>query len=230
MNSDNAIAEASPQSAPLPEPVLATIIPPPPSPWQFGLKAMLGLMAVCSVQFAIMSYVGVLWGLVLGIATCFTILAGVLFTAVCLVSGRSPLMERLDFIGIRLVVGITVLFLGTIIAGGGTGVYYYINETRTALQLEADLGIRTLRTQVYDAANPRTYNGLRLVLIIPAGVADRGGMRRDEVIYFEGTTSEFFHMLEQNRGKPVTLNVASGTSTNSLDKCPKRQITLTVPN
>src|SRR5687768_4760139 len=179
-------------------PILATVVAPAPSPWQFGLKTLLGLMVVCSVQFALMSYFTVFGGLVAAMVFCFLALAILLLWAVLFVRSRSTLMERLDFIGIRLVVGITVLLIGTVLAGGGTAVLYGVTELRTAMALESDIGIRTLRTDVWDSKSSR--RALRIVMVVPGSNADKAGLKIGEVILLEETVSEFYQRLEENRG------------------------------
>src|SRR5689334_11063265 len=121
---ETSLVAAPPQSPAPKEPVVATVVRPGPSRWQFGLKALLGLMAVCCVQFALMRYLTVpgVFGVSLGI--CFVALAVMMFVAVCLISTRSPLMEKLDYYGIRLVLAMGVLALGTLFAGGGTAAWY----------------------------------------------------------------------------------------------------------
>jgi len=58
------LSTAAPPATPAPQdPVTAAVVPAPHSPWQFGLKAFLGLIAVCCVQFALMKYLTVLGGL-----------------------------------------------------------------------------------------------------------------------------------------------------------------------
>lgn len=208
-------------------PVLATVVPPAPSPWQFGLKALLGLMAVCCVQFALMRYLTVVGGLVFGLGLCLAALGVMMVTAVCLVGRRSPLMEKLDYYGIRLVMAISVLFLGTLFAGGGTAAWYVASEMQLAILLETDLGIRTRSIQVYDSKS--SHNALLIMTVSSGGVGDLAGLRKGEVIYFDETQSDFYHRLAENRGKPTDINVAIGATSGSLDSCPKRAVTITLP-
>lgn len=214
------------QSAPK-APVVATVVPPAASPWQFGLKALLGLMAVCSVQFALMRYLTVVGGLVFGLGLCLAALGVMMVTAVCLVGRRSPLMERLDYYGIRLVMAISVLFLGTLFAGGGTAAWYVASEMQLAILLETDLGIRTRSITVYD--NKSSHNALLIMTVSSGGVGDLAGLRKGEVIYFDETQSDFYHRLAESRGKPTDINVAIGATSGSLDSCPKRAVTITLP-
>jgi hypothetical protein len=225
---ETSLVAAPPQSSAPKEPVVATVVRPGPSPWQFGLKALLGLMAVCCVQFAMMRYLGVPGGLGVSLGICVVAFACMMFTAVCLIGSRSPLMEKLDSYGIRLVLAMVVLALGTLFAGGGTTAWYVASEMQLALTLETDLGIRTRSTEVYDTKKGR-YNALYIMTISSGSVADRAGIRKGEVIYFDETQSSFYHRLADNRGKPVDVNIAIGATSGSLDSCPKRAVTITLP-
>ncbi len=219
-------APPSPEAAPK-EPVLATVIPPGPSPWQFGLRALLGLMAVCCVQFALMSYLTVAGGFAVGLSVCVSAFAVMMLVAACQIGHRSPLLERLDFYGIRLVMAMSVLFLGTLFAGGGTAAWYVASEMQLAVTLETDLGLRTRSIPVVD--KKETYNALYIMTVTSGGIADRAGIRKGEVIYFDETQSAFYHRLAENRGRPIDINVAVGAASSSLDICPKRAVTITLP-
>ncbi len=224
---DAVFTAAPPETAAPPIPVVATIVPPAPSPWQFGLKALLGLMAVCCVQFALMRYLTVVGGLVFGLSACLVALAVMMLVAVFLIGGRSPHMKKLDYYGIRLVLAIGILFLGTLFAGGGTAAWYIAGEMQLAVLLETDLGIRTRSTEVY--GKDATYNALYVMTVSSGGIADRAGIRKGEVIYFDETQSAFYRRLADNRGKPVDINVAIGATSGSLDTCPKRAVTIMLP-
>ena len=55
------------------EPVVAEVVSEPPDAprFRFGLRAMLALVAICGLQFALMSYLGSFWGLLVGLAFCW---------------------------------------------------------------------------------------------------------------------------------------------------------------
>ena len=188
---------------------------------------MLGLIGVCCLQFAVMNYVGVFGGFLVGMSVCVFAFAVMMLIAVFLIGSRSPLMEKLDYYGIRLVMAISVLFLGTIFAGGGTAAWYVLTEMQLAVTLETKLGLRTRSVQVYDS-NSR-HNALLIMTVSSGGVADRAGLRTGEVIYFDETQSDFYHRLDKNRGQSVDVNVAIGATSASLDTCPKRAVTLALP-
>jgi hypothetical protein len=222
------LTSAAPPQGPGPKtPVVATIVPPAASPWQFGLRALLGLMAVCCVQFALMRYLTVLGGFAVGLGVCVAAFAVMMVVAVCLIGRRSPLLERLDYYGIRLIMAMCVLFLGTLFAGGGTAAWYVAREMQLAVTLETGLGLRTRSIQVYDKTG--TYRALYVMTVTSGGIADRAGIRKGEVIYFDETQGDFYRRLEENRGKPVDINVAIGAASSSLDTCPKRAVTITLP-
>ena len=224
---ETSIPAAPPQTPAPKEPVLATVIPPGPSPWQFGLRALLGLMAVCCVQFALMRYLTVAGGFAVGLSVCVSAFAVMMLVAACQIGRRSPLLERLDFYGIRLVMAMSVLFLGTLFAGGGTAAWYVASEMQLAVTLETDLGLRTRSIEVADKKGK--YNALYIMTVTSGGIADRAGLRKGEVIYFDETQSSFYHRLADNRGKPVDLNVAVGAASSPLDICPTRAVTMTLP-
>ena len=209
------------------EPILATVVPPPPSPWQFGLKALMGLMVVCSVQFALMSYLGVMTGLIVALALCGIALALILLVAILFVPSRTSLMDRLDFVGIRLVLAITILLVGSVLAGGGTAVFYSVGEIRLAVNLESDLGMATRKIQVWDSKG--THNALRIMVVVPGSHADRAGLKIGEVIVIDGTVSDFYQRMEENRGKQYSFNVSGTPVAGSIENLPQRQVTVTVP-
>ena len=189
---------------------------------------MLGLIAVCCLQFAVMNYVGVFGGFIIGMSVCIFAFAAMMLVAVFLIGKRSPLMEKLDFYGIRLVMAITVLFLGTLFAGGGTAAWYVASEMQLAVTLETELGLRTRSIQVYNNKGD-VYNALMIMTVSSGGIADRAGLRTGETIYFDETQSEFYHRLDESRGQSVDINVAIGAASASLDKCVIRPVTLVVP-
>ena len=87
-------------------------------------------MLVCSVQFALMSYLGVLSGLFVGTVVCFAVFAVVMFVGIVIGNRDGQLTRKLDAIVIRLVLAIVILCIGTMFAGGGVLGYQYIVETR----------------------------------------------------------------------------------------------------
>jgi hypothetical protein len=207
-------------------PITAEIVP-PPSPFRFGLRALMGLMVVCSLQFALMSYLTVLPGLIVGTLLCMTAFAVVLLTG--LIAGRrnDRLLERLDAISIRLVLATFVLCIGTMFAGGGVMAYQYFVETRTALGMDRELGLLVRRIKI--VRNSREAHGLQVLTVFPGGIGDQAGLKTGDVILPSGTVVEHYQTLENNRGRQVDLHVAFGADLAPVEDCPQRAVPVVVP-
>jgi hypothetical protein len=221
-------AAASPAE---PEFVTAEAIPDPPSPFAFGLKALMAVMVIVSVQFALMSYLGPMAGLIVGIALCALTMTGLLVAAV--VMGLKPgsgLMEQFDRIAIRLVFGIIVLFFGSIIAGGGVVLFTVLEDVRLAWRTQERLGFAYQERSMYDG------NGFVTVLAVtkvePGGAFGLAGVQAGDAVVLQTTAKEFLQMLQEQSGKSVDINVAVGvgnTPTASLENANIDPVTVRVP-
>jgi len=213
---------------PPPEPVTAEIVPPAPSPWRFGLKALLGLMAVCSVQFAVMNYLGsVLWGMVAGMAACFVVFSAIVLGGMALAGSRKQWIAHLDALVVRLMLAMVVLFFGTILAGGGTAAWQVSSRLDRERSVEKNLGMSVKQVQVVH--DNHVVSALQITSLTDGGVAHQAGLQKDEIILVDSTIDELFQMLEANRGKQVDVNVATGALNTPVEKCPQRSVTLPVP-
>lgn len=211
-----------------PEPVLAEIVTPPPPPWRFGLQGLMGVTAVCCLQFALMNWFGVIVGLLLAIGLCMAAFAGVFAVALTIGRSRAGWLDRLDQLGIRLVLALVVLILGTIFAGGGQVAFYQLAEITIARRMQADLGLSTKQVQV--ASDNGVLVGLQIDRVDLGSAADQAGLKAGEVIVLEGTAGEFFRQMQQNRSKEVALNLAVGATMQPLEKCSQRQVAIVVPS
>ena len=210
------------------EPVVAELVPPTPPPWRFGMRAILGLMVVCSVQFALMNWFGVINGLLLAIALCFLAFAAVFVVAVLLVRGSSVWLERLDRAGIQLVIAMVVLIIGTVLAGGGKVGVDQVTRILIRRAVQEDLGLSTERVYVVDNNNP-TF-ALEVTGVKSGGVADQAGLRKTDVILVQdGQVDEFYVELNRLRGKDVSINVAGNAAHQPLEKCRQWQVSLPIP-
>jgi len=210
-----------------PEPVTAEIVSPPPSPWRFGLKALLGLMAVCSVQFAAMNYLGVLAGFAAGVIVCFAAFTAIILVGPFLTGDRARLLPQLDVVIVRLMLAIVILIFGSIMAGGGTAAWHVLSRIQTERLVEQKLGL-SLQAVMIDH-NQRTETGLLVESITGGGVAHQAGLQKNDVILFEGTVAEYMQLIYANRGKEVNINVATGALNKSVESCPQRTVTVVVP-
>jgi hypothetical protein len=214
-------------------PVVAEIVSPPvrPSPLQFGLRTLLLLMAVCSVQFAVMSYLGVLAGMVVGTLACFVLFALVFLVGIGLPAQQaSRHIHRLERLVVPLMAGMLVLFFGTMLAGGGVVVWEMVSGVQRRMWLERQIGA-TLRSEsllVPTGTGAESRQVLRITSIKTGGAADLAGLREQEVILLDGTTEQFYTMLERNRGSDVDLTVATAAGY-FVTSGSERNVTLTVP-
>jgi hypothetical protein len=208
-------------------PVTAEIVPAPLSPWRFGLKALLGLMAVCSVQFAAMNYLGVLAGFVVGVFACFAAFTAIILVGPFLTGERARLVPQLDVAIVRLMLGIVILVIGSILAGGGTAAWHVLTRIQSERLLEQKLGF-SLKPVMIDH-NQRTETGLLVESLTSGSVAHQAGLQKNDVILIEGTVAEYLETLYANRGKEVNFNVATGALNKSVESCPQRTVTVVLP-
>ena len=212
------------------EPLVAEVVSEPQdaSGFRFGLKAMLVLVAICGFQFALMSYLGSLWGLLLGLALCW-ILFGVLIVVAILFHRRrhEPFMGKVNRLAIPMTLAIVVLTLAVMAAGGGWFIYDTVTRARRAAQLKHELGFRSARAYVIrDAVMVEAI----LVKSVEKGKPfDLAGVQRDDVVIVEGSVNEFYEILEENQGGNVTITVAADAQGKFLENCVLRQVDVSVP-
>jgi hypothetical protein len=185
------------------------------------------LTAVCCVQFAVMSYCGVAWGMFVGtIATCMAF--GIVFLiGLCLTGQAADHVRRLDQLIVWLMASILILFFGTMLAGGGVVLWESVGRFRTESRLQSSIGAGLTREMLLDGKDWRQV--LRVTSVRAGGPADRAGIKLAEVIVVEGTIDRFYEFLERNRGQDVELTTSTCSSLQSLDKAPQRTVALSVP-
>ena len=210
------------------------LVPSKRSPLRFGMRALLLFTGVCGVQFALMWYLGPLPGLLVSMGVCFTALTGLVFWAIIAIPARTSraTIAYADKAVIWLVLAIVALVVGTLAAGGGQLAYKEIMHQYRARTLEQELGFTYTTDQVWDfSRNNRMEEVVMVKSVTPGGVFDQAGIRESDAIVTNLTVREWFATLDENRGKQVDLTVATGvTPMTSLDKCPKRTVTVTIPS
>ena len=210
------------------EPVLAEIVPQSSPPSRFGMRGLLALTAVCSVQFAFMNWFGVFAGLLLAITLCFLAFAGVFLVAVLIVRGDSIWLERLDQVGIRLIVAMVALIIASVLAGGGKIGVDAVADILIRRTMQSELGFHTERVYVLDQNIP--LFALEVKKVESGGLADKAGLRQGDVIWVQdGRVEKFFHELIKQRGKDVSINVAGKAAHQPLENCPQWQLVLPIP-
>lgn len=205
----------------------AVAAPPGPSPWRFGLKALFGMMAVASVQFAAMNYLGVLGGLVLGVAVCAAAFTLILLVGLAMTGERARVLPQLDALLVRLMLALVVLIAGTMLAGGGIAVWEVVARIRLERSIESRLGMTV--DEVPLVHGTEVAWGLEITGLSAGKPAHTAGLTTSDVILVSGTVDELLARLDRDRGKSIDLNVATGATTQSVQNCPQRSVTIDIP-
>jgi hypothetical protein len=197
----------------MPEPVTAEVVArrPAMSPLRFGLRTLMAITAVCSVQFALMSYLGVFAGLILGGLICLAGFTLVLFAGLALFDPvHAAHLRRLDRLVLWLMLALVALGVGTILAGGGALILAVIEEVRTETWLRSRVGLSVKETWVVSANEAR--QALEIAAVFPGSAADEAGLRSGDYIVNFDSTSDFQRIVSRNRGKSVDLEISTDLS------------------
>ena len=205
----------------------AVVVSARPQPLRFGIKAILGLMVLCGLQFALVAKLGPLWGIFSGFAACLALIGGLLLTAICYrPKGKSRALDYMDQLAIRLTLGVVVLFVAFVVAGGGTFVWQQSVQLRRDSLLRTDLGFTAHQQYVFTGTD--MDSALVIDTIAPGKPFDQAGLRKNDAILLDDDFN-LYERLEENRGRDVTLNVAPVQSGLSNTTGPERAVTVSVP-
>ena len=211
----------------------AELVPDAPSPLAFGMKAMFALMAISGVQFALMSWLGPLVGLLAGIGLCAVAMVVLLIASVALrVKPDQPLMEQLDRIAIRLVVGMVILFFGTILAGGGQIILMALEDVRFAWRIQDELGIAYAQKTLTRSDSQNSVDVLELTSVANGSAFDRAGLKAGDLILLNDTADSFLKQLDELRGQSIDIpvgNYAPSTGNTQVDETTERSVTVQLP-
>ena len=186
------------------------------------------MMACCGVQFALMSYIGTMWGLIVGIFLCLGVFSVVLVVGIAIATGNpSKSVNRLDNLAIQLTLAIVILFISVIFAGGGMAIYQVVIQTRLKSQLQHDLGVS------FDTTYVRKEQGFEPALevnsVTPGGLAEQAGFQTGDVIVSDSQPREYLRILDENRGSEINVTLAAVSGNQPVDKAPQRQVTVMIP-
>lgn len=198
------------------------------SPFRFGLKTLFALVTICGVQFALITHLGAFLGLLIGIAVCIMGLLILIFTGMLFAGSHSgKAIDRMDQLAIRLTVAVVVLFVGSILAGGGSLVYKQVGKYYLAAKIKKDLGF-TFRRQ-YAQLDDEMVRVIVVTSVKPGGAFEKAGFRRQDIIVSSTPPYELLKEYDENRGQTVNVAVVSGPTLQSLDKCAQRNLSLGIP-
>lgn len=186
----------------------------------------MAIMAVCSVQFALMSYLGVFAGFLFGVAICSVAFALVFLAGMCVfVPGHRANLWLLDRIVLWLMLAMVVLAFGSMLAGGGMAIVAGLTHLRSEAWLRAQVGLSVRRTPVTLGA--KAIPALEIKAIFPGSPADSAGIRTGDYITNFESSAELKRILQHNRGKPVDLDISGSTLPGMLT--PPKTVPLLVP-
>jgi len=208
------------------QPIVAEVVT-RPRPMQFGLRTLLLLMAVCSVQFAVMSYAGVLPGIALSLLLACAAFAGVFLMGILPGVFAVQQVRQLDRLIVWLMVAILTLFFGTVLAGGGLAAWTTAVRINNEAWLERSIGAGLSRQ--IRASKTDLHQVLVITSIRAGSPADQAGVKSGEVLVMDSTVEQFYQFLQSNRGSDVELTVAVCGPNQQLDSAPQRTVTLSVP-
>lgn len=204
-------------------PILAQAIAPRPFEFRFSLRALMWTMVACSVQFAALSYLGMVQGLLVGAAVIFALMMTLLLGGVIFLRRDSAAVDRML---LRLVIALLLVCFSALIAGSGGLLASSYGEAAIAWQVERNLGFTTSRVQI--AGDPP--RGLQVRGVTSGGGADRAGLRPGDFILVTGDYREFYRALGDGSLTSIDFAVVRGAdpTLTDLKKCPP-PLTITVP-
>ena len=198
------------------------------SPLRFGVKAMFAVTACCGVQFALMSYLGTLWGLCIGILVCLSGFTVVMVVGIVLANGDpSRAVARLDNLAIQFTLAVVLLFVGVIFAGGGLAIYNVVSEARLKARVQRKLGVYLATDFVNKNGNHE--NALRVKSVSPGSIAEQSGFETGDVIVTDSPPKEYLQILDDNRGKEIDVTLAAVSGSQRIDEVPMRKVTVAIP-
>jgi hypothetical protein len=210
------------------EPVVGEVVPPVPrpSPLRFGLRTLFAVMVVCSAQFALMSYFGILAGVTAGLFLACAAFALVVVMGMA-IPPRVTQRLRLDRCVVWLMMAMLVLFIGTMVTGGAVAVWEVVVQARNQAWLRTEVGLSVRPTWIEE--NGEWVQMQQIVVVFPGSAAAQAGLKSGDVILANEDEGDLGQWLSRNRGKDVDLTVATGSLNLVVKPTDKRTVTLAVP-
>jgi hypothetical protein len=112
-----------------------------------------------------------------------------------------------------------------IVAGGGTFGWQEVSRLRRESTLRGELGFTARKESIFSG---EMRQALVIETVAPGKPFDQAGLRKDDAILFDESL-EIYQLLEQNRGRQVTLNVTRVGSGILNAAAPQRAVTVSVP-
>lgn len=212
----------------------------PVAGYRFRLRDMLGFITLCGIQFALISWIGALPGVLVGLGIALIIFSATFLwqfaSAIREVaayrdghSTQPPLFRSVEQRKLVLLAFATYFMAGAaLLTGGGVIINQFLSDWMIRREMARKCGFQYLVLQA-----PTTKSGMVEVLDIlyvePDSPFDKAGIRKGDVIYASSASKFFRETLHANRGKPVTLDVRKWTQNTTIDQAKSTQRTVQIP-
>jgi hypothetical protein len=207
--------------------VEAEIVRPAP-PIRFGLRELMVVTALCSVQFAVMNYLGVLAGFAIGGVVCLAGMTAAMAAGLWVGRSDRALFSRLDRLVIRFVLALTAIAVSGGLSGGGILLVKQLEPLRQAWWLERHLGLKTERGIAW--LEEAAVEVLIVKSVAPGRPADQAGVKAGDQIRPLPTTNAFYQNLYDRRGQEADITLyRGGSAMNKLDDLTELDVTIVVP-
>jgi hypothetical protein len=210
------------------------------SGYRFRLRDMMGFITLCALQFAIISWIGALYGVLVGLGIAMIIFSGT-FLRQLWVGAREVIAyrdgktaeppkfrarEQRHLISLAM----ATYFMGAaaMLTGGGVVIANVASDWMIRREMSKKCGFEFL-VMPTRLANGQRVDLIDIQAVTPDGPFDKSGIRKGDVIY-AGSAGKFFReTLFANKGKPVTLDVRKWTKNTTIDKAPSKETMVNVP-
>jgi len=208
--------------------------------YRFGLRELLAFITLCGLQFAIIRWIGPLFGVLVGLG-----IAILIFSATFLGQLYQGISETLAYLHgktesppefrvtdqrklILLGAAAWLMAASALLTGGGVVISKFANEWLIRREMARKCGFQfmVLRTPLSQGGRIEVID---VQAVTPDGPFDKAGIRKGDVIYTENASKFFRETLYANRGKQVTLDVRKWTKNTTVDQAPSTQRVVDVP-
>lgn len=208
--------------------------------YRFRLRDMLGFITLCGLQFAIIRWIGPLYGVLIGLGIALIIFSGTFlrqfYVAIREVAayrdGRSAEAPRFREIEQRhlVLLAFAAYFMATaaLLTGGGIVVNNFASDWLIRREMAKSCGFEFIVIQT-PLSDGKRVDVIDIISVTPEGAFDKSSIRKGDVIY-AGNAGKFFReTLYANKGKPVTLDVRKWKTNTTIDKVPSNDRIVNLP-
>lgn len=208
--------------------------------YRFRLRDMLGFITLCALQFAIISWIGALYGVLVGLGIALIVFSATFFRqlwrgaqeVIAYRDGKTTEAPRFRAKEQRQLILLTFatyfMAAAALLTGGGVVVANVASDwmIRRAMARKCGFDYKSFSVQT---SNGSWVDVVDIQAVTMDGAFDKSGIRKGDVIY-AGSTGKFFReTLFANKGKPATLDVRKWTKNVTIDKVPSKETIVNVP-